>query len=134
MRADTEAGMGLTYSIEVEQRLARLQYEGETCFAAWREAMLAMLEDVAFEPGMNILADRRRSATASAEFVHAVVNFLAENAASFEGARWATIVSSPAAYGMSRMAQTLASDLPFPLRVFTEESDALAWLAGLDPE
>ena len=45
-----------------------------------------------------------------------------------KGARRAFVTGSDFAFGMARMYQTLADDLPSEIRVFDDMSEALEWL------
>jgi hypothetical protein len=133
-RSVDEYSMAISYSIDRGARLVRLNYEGEVTYEAWAHMMSTLAADRAFRPGFSVLADRRRAATATVAFVHCVVNFLVAYSEQVAIARWATVVDGQAAYGMSRMAQILLKDLPFPFAVFTDESSAIGWLFGRDDE
>jgi hypothetical protein len=126
--------MAISYSIDRGARLVRLHYDGLVVYEDWAHMMSKLAIDRAFAPGFGVLADRRRTGTATVAFVHCVVNFLVAYAERVTISRWATVVDGSAAYGMSRMAQLLLKDLPFPCGVFTDESSAIDWLYGREED
>jgi hypothetical protein len=96
-------------------------------FIALHEAFLA---DPRFEPGMDILWDRRAYAEApDTEYIRAVIAYWRANQARLGGGYVATVVPEgvPAAYGMARMAETLGRP-DGELRAFNDFDEAVRWL------
>ena len=122
--------MPLSHSIDTTAGIVTLHYAEDPPFEVWAAAMDAVLRDPAFRPGYGLLMDRSRLTTApEREYIVGVVDYVQRHASQLGGGRVATLVNRPAAYGMARMAQLLLDDTPQATRVFTELSEALAWLS-----
>lgn len=116
--------MPISYTIDPAARVATVAVTGEVAREAWTEAIRAMFADPAYAPGFGVLVDRRRAAVPSADFVRHVVRFLSRYHREMAGARVAMLVGEAAGYGMARMLQILADQLPFELEVFTDPDEA----------
>ena len=90
----------------------------------------SFLRDPRFEPGMDILWDRRAYAEApDTEYIRAIIAYWKANQARLGGGYVATVVPEgvPAAYGMARMAETLGRP-DGELRAFNDYDEAVRWL------
>ena len=85
---------------------------------------------------MGLLHDARRmERVPAAEETRVRVWFLLAQTRVHNVARWATVVTGPATYGMGRMAEALVNQLvdherTVEFRVFTDMIEADAWLRG----
>jgi hypothetical protein len=90
----------------------------------------AFLADPRFEPGMDILWDRRAYNEApDTDYIRAIIAYWKANQARLGGGYVATAVPEgvPAAYGMARMAETLGRP-EGELRAFNDFDEAVGWL------
>jgi hypothetical protein len=128
--------MGIVYSIDADARLVRLNYVGEVGIDEFRTTMTAIFRASSYRPGFGFLSDRRDAPASTTEYLHGTVAFAAAHQKELAGSRWATVVSIPVNYGLSRMAQNLLEGQErYPmLRVFTDISQAEAWLREPAPE
>jgi hypothetical protein len=78
---------------------------------------------------LRLLADVRRSTPPRSDFVQHASTFWRQNLDAMEGARIAVVVGTDAQFGMARMAEMYAEQLPFRIRVFRGWDDAEDWLA-----
>jgi hypothetical protein len=91
--------------------------------------MLAVFADPDFETGFNFLSDRRSAAEArSSEYLRAALSFLKYHDKKLGSCKWATVVSTIAAFGMGRMTQILSENLRIQVEVFKDMDQALVWL------
>jgi hypothetical protein len=122
--------MEFTYRIEKSEKIVYL--EGDVSnFKQWKQTLLTLFADSNYERGFNFLSDRRLiEKPRSTEFIRSQISFLKEYTEQIEGCKWATVVSSTAAFGMGRMAQILSEDIPAEMQVFTDMDEARQWLTG----
>jgi hypothetical protein len=120
--------MNLISSIDEHAGLVRIRYLGEPSFDEWAECMRAIVGDPRFRPGFSFLSDRRGIPALSTGFVRLCVDFLSGYSEEVGGSRWAVVIDSPAAYGMMRVAQVLASEVTSHIEIFTDIDEAEAWL------
>ena len=120
----------LPISWRIFEGIVYLESDEATTFEEWRDAVGAAISDPAFRPGMGIIHDWRKHATAlsSAEVTRRSA-YLAQNAARFGRTRWALLVDNSAGYGMGRMKEALTGS-GTELRVFRDPVDAEAWARG----
>ena len=121
--------MPLTYTINAETGLVTLRYDGSVDFEEWTNQMHALLADPKYQTGSGLLVDRRLAGAPSAAFVRRLVGFLRDHSEELSGARVAMLVAEPASYGMARMLQAFAAELPMQIEVFREMDEAEKWLA-----
>lgn len=123
--------MPLTYTIDPDARLVTLHYEEHPTIEQWKQAMLRVFADPRYRPGFAFLGDRRAVKEApDRDYIRETIAFGEEHRAELQGARWATLVSTPASYGMARMGQALGAEGPTELGAFTDLAAALRWLRG----
>lgn len=120
--------MAKPYRIDKSRRIVTLE-GGQPNIEEWRQLMLAVFADPDFETGFHFLSDRRASEQPrSTDFLRAALLFLNAHKEKLGRCRWATVVSTTAAYGMARMVQILSEDMTIELEVFTEIEKAREWL------
>src|SRR2546422_15150 len=101
--------MAVTYRIDAEERIVYLTTTGESSFAEWRDAMLSVLSDPAYEKGFNFLSDRRAQADLpDTEFARDAAWFLRGHSGAMGDCRWAAVAGRDALYGMARMFSTFS--------------------------
>ena len=86
----------------------RVTPTGALTYESFVEAFEALVAHESFHPGLNTLWDVR-------------------------GARVAVAVGSDAAFGVARIYEALAADLPMEFRVFRDIEEAERWAAGPQP-
>ena len=126
--------MGFKYSIDPTLRLVKVD-SGQDFPAA--DDFLAVLDqlgrDPLFGPGFGVLFERRQfTKEPDAQYVRASIENIAARGGKFTQARWASITSHLATYGMGRMAEAIAENCGVSYRVFIDEREAMDWL--LDTE
>lgn len=120
--------MPVDHRLVLEQRLVVLTYAGSVTVAEWTEALQAVLAEPDYQPGFNLLVDRRASALPTRAFADGVATFIRQHREQFRNARVAILVSDVAAFGMARMQEMLNESLDLDTRAFKSEPDAYAWL------
>lgn len=120
--------MDFTYRIDKANRIVYL--EGKTSdIERWKQTFLTLFVDSDYEKGCNFLFDRRAiEELRSTEFIRATIRFLTIHKERIEGCKWAIVVSTTAAFGLGRMAQTLSEDLIKEMQIFTDIEKARQWL------
>jgi len=83
-----------------------------------------------YQPGMALVWDfRDMGRTWTADEIRQLIGYLAEHVEDRGAGKEAVIVSREVDFGLARMAQAFSRDLPRPLRVFRDMTEAEAWLA-----
>jgi hypothetical protein len=122
--------VALSYTLDPQARVVHVTYSGNPTFDEWAAMMLAIFREQQYAPGWGFLSDRRLVTEApTKDYIVRAVAFVRSRQHELSCARWATVVSAPAANGMVRMGQTLAADLPLKTGVFTNLDEAREWLA-----
>jgi hypothetical protein len=125
--------MAATYSIDSGQSLVVITRTHTSGSEDWKAFMGCLLDDPAFEPGFNLVDDRREVAdTPSRAEVERAARWIQDHAARLGVIRWAIVVdpSSPAAFGMARVFEALTSRTPVTVRACTDLVAGTAWAAG----
>jgi hypothetical protein len=120
--------MKFTYRIDKTNRIVYLEGD-DPGLELWRQTLLAVFADPEFETGFNFLSDRRSASEArSADYLKAALSFLKYHENEMGKCKWATIVSTMAAFGMGRMSQLLSENLSTRIEVFKDIDEAIDWL------
>jgi hypothetical protein len=120
--------MDFTYRIDKANRIVYLEGD-DPPLELWRQTMLAVFADPEFETGFNFLSDRRAAVEArSSDYLRAALNFIKYYEKEMGDCKWATVVSTMAAFGMGRMTQILAEKLRVQIEVFKDIDEAKDWL------
>jgi hypothetical protein len=126
--------MVLSYELDPLARIVHITYAANPSFEEWAGMMQGIFQDAQYAPGWGLLSDRRSVSEVQAkDFIVRVVAFLRLHQAELAHSRWAMVVSGRAVYGMARMAQELAGELPMKLGVFTDMDEAREWLTLARP-
>ena len=121
--------MAYSLSIAPDGSVVELVATGAGSSAGFAHVIAAMLEHPLYRRGAPILIDRRESVDLpTTREVRSNVSTLARHRDALGSCRIAVVVTSAAAYGMARMGQALADDLPIVIRIFSEETEARRWL------
>jgi hypothetical protein len=120
--------MEFTYHIDKTNRIVTLEGD-DPSLEIWQQTLLAVFSDPDFETGFNFLSDRQSASEArSAYFLRAALDFLKAHAREMGSCKWATVVSTIAAYGMGRMTQILSEDSNIEIGIFRDIDEARNWL------
>jgi hypothetical protein len=127
--------MGIGYEIDVDARIVRLNYVGETTADEFVATMTAILRSPQYRRGFGFLSDRRGANAATTPYVQGALAFARAQREHLAGVRWATVASGPVNFGLGRMAQALVeiADFPVAFQVFRDLDQAEAWLRKTDP-
>src|SRR5829696_1285972 len=88
--------MPVIYTIDRSERVVYLSTAGDPSFDEWRDTLLGVFSDPAFETGFHFISDRRRATAPDAEFVEREVVFIREHEREVGRCRWAAVVPDPA--------------------------------------
>ena len=117
-----------TYRIDKINRIVYLE-GSDPSLQEWTQTLLTLFADADYEKGFNFLSDRRSiEKPRSRGYITAAVSFLNAKAAQIGSCKWASVVSTTAAFGMGRMAQILSDNTPLKVQVFTDIEKARQWL------
>jgi hypothetical protein len=126
--AYTGGSMDFSYRIDKANKIVYLEGD-DPSFEVWQQTMLAVFADSEFETGFNFLSDHRSAAEArSSDYLRAALNFLKRHDNEIGSCKWATVVSTIAAFGMGRMTQILSENLSMQIEVFKDMDQAIYWL------
>jgi hypothetical protein len=121
--------MPVSYSIAKVGHLVVVECAADPTYSEFEAAMLAAFRDPGFRPNFSFLLDRGGiEEPPSIEYVTRVAEFIRHHAGRALNGRVAIVVKGAASYGMARMAQGLAGDLPTEMAVFGDRDSALDWL------
>lgn len=125
--------MAVVYTIDPETGIVRLTTTGVSDARESLEVFTRVLSDPTVPRPLRVLDDRRGvSADVSNEAVRTAVQAVQRFAGQVAGVRVAVLAGQDTTFGLARMFQLSAGDLPMGFRVFRGESDAeaVAWLLG----
>ena len=122
-----------SYRIESLDTYIRIRFEPEVLITP--ELIYAVLEKEFKLPrssAVNDLWDLRGSLPSddlNYDAIAAIIDFIKDRyQADSPHQRTAVVADQSASYGMARMFESLAHKLPYEVRIFSSEDDALAWL------
>lgn len=122
--------MPITWTLDREARLIRVEVRGEVTVAEMIECVTSAADEVG-EPGYNIVSDHRQiAAPVTKPQLERLTHRLLALRPVFQDSRWATVVSSPASFGMMRMFAVFLQQVPITLEIFSETADAERWAGG----
>ena len=113
----------------------RVTPAGALSYESFVEAFEALVAHESFHPGLNTLWDVRGAPLADVptETLRRIARFVIGRQDERRGARVAVAVGSDAAFGVARIYEALAADLPMEFRVFRDIEEAERWAAGPQP-
>jgi len=125
--------MTIERHIDADTGRVTLTATGPTGFEDLKTALKAMTEAPDFRPGADIIWDFRKveSEALSADQLREMVAFVA-GIADVRGINYkvAIVVERNVDFGLARMYEVFADDLPCELRVFRDLADAANWMTG----
>lgn len=120
--------MPVIYTIDRPERVVYLTTVGDPSFAEWRETLLRVFSDPAFESGFHFISDRRRSAAPDAEFVEQQIVFVREHEPELGRCRWAAVVPDPATDEAARAVTSRAGMAEVEVGFFYDLAAAHRWV------
>jgi len=128
--------MSLHVAFDVRGGFMRVTLAGGLRFESFVAAFDALVSHESFRPGANTLWDFRAAPLASVptETLRRIMRFAGDRQELRRGARIALVVASDADFGVARIYEALAADLPMEFRVFRDVGEAEAWTSGPKPE
>lgn len=124
--------MPVIYAIDRPERVVYLSSVGEPSFDEWRETLLGVFADPAFETGFNFISDRRQAAAPSGEFVERQVVFVREHEREIGRCRWAAVVPDPATDEAARVVTRRAGMADVEVGFFYDLAAARRWVFRRD--
>ena len=122
--------MPVIYTIDRPERVVYLTTVGDPFFDEWREALLKVFSDPAFETGFHFISDRRRATAPDADFVERQIVLIREHERELGRCRWASVVSDPATDEAARSVTTRARMSEVEVGFFYDVAAARRWVFG----
>lgn len=120
--------MPVIYTIDKPERVVYLTTVGDPSFDEWRDALLHVFSDPAFETGFHFISDRRRATAPSAEFVERQIVFIREHEPKLGRCRWAAVVPDPATDEAARQVTSRARMPEVEVGFFYDLAAARRWV------
>ncbi len=120
--------MPVIYTIDRPERVVYLTTVGDPAFDEWRDVLLRVFSDPAFETGFNFISDRRRATAPSPEFVEQEVIFIREHERELGRCRWAAVVPDPATDEAARNVTSRAAMPEVEVGYFYDLAAARRWV------
>ena len=124
--------MPVIYTIDRPARVVYLTTVGDPAFEEWRDTLLKVFSDPAFETGFHFISDRRRATAPDAEFVEREVAFVREHEQEIGRCRWAAVVPDPATDEAARSVTSRAGMSEVEVGFFYDLAAARRWVFGRD--
>jgi hypothetical protein len=124
--------MPVIYTIDRPERVVYLSTAGDPSFDEWRDTLLSVFADPAFETGFNFISDRRRAAAPDREFVERQVVFVREHEREIGRCRWAAVVPDPATDEAARAVTSRAAMADVEVGFFYDLAAARRWVFRRD--
>jgi len=120
--------MPVIYTIDRPARVVYLTTVGDPSFDEWRDTLLGLFSDPAFETGFHFISDRRRATPPSADFVEREVVFIREHERELGRCRWAAVVPDPATDEAARAVTNRAAMSEVEVGFFYDLAAARRWV------
>jgi hypothetical protein len=120
--------MPVIYAIDRPERVVYLSTVGDTSFDEWRDTLLGVFSDPAFETGFHFISDRRRAKAPDTEFVERQVVFIREHERELGRCRWAAVVPDPATDEAARAVTSRAGMADVEVGFFYDLAAARRWV------
>lgn len=120
--------MPVIYTIDRPERVVYLSTVGDPSFDEWRDVLLRVFSDPAFETGFHFISDRRRATAPSAEFVEQQIVFVREHELEIGRCRWAAVVPDPATDEAARAVTSRAAMSEVEVGFFYDLAAARRWV------
>jgi hypothetical protein len=122
--------MSVIYAIDVAERVVYLTTVGEPSFDEWRDTLLSVFSDPAFETGFHFISDRRRAKAPSPEFIEREIVFVREHEAEFGRCHWAAVLPDKTTDEAARAVTSRAGLAHVEVRFFYDPAEARRWVFG----
>lgn len=118
------------YRIDAAHKLVRMYWDDFPSVTQLKEAVLDIIHDAEFEPGMSFLWDRKPGLPnpATIEYLREAVYFLEILAGRVGHHAWAIVAHSPGDFGKARMLEAMSDRTDVIVRAFQSSGDAEEWL------
>ena len=120
--------MPVIYTIDRPERVVYLSTVGDPSFDEWRDALLGVFSDPAFETGFHFISDRRRATAPDPEFVESQTAFVREHKREIGRCRWAAVVPDPATDEAARRVTSRAGMSEVEVGFFYDLAAARRWV------
>jgi hypothetical protein len=120
--------MPVIYTIDRPERVVYLMTVGDPSFDEWRETLLRLFSDPAFQTGFHFISDRRRASAPDADFVEQEVVFIREHKQELGCCRWAAVVPDPATDEAARAVTSRAGMAEVEVGFFYDLAAARRWV------
>ena len=120
--------MPVISTIDRAERVVYLSTVGDPSFDEWRDVLLRVFSDPAFETGFHFISDRRRATAPSAEFVEQQVVFIRGHERDLGRCRWAAVVPDPATDEAAREVTSRAGMAEVEVGFFYDLAAARRWV------
>ncbi len=124
--------MPVIYTIDRPERVVYLSTAGDPSFDEWRDALLGVFSDPAFETGFHFISDRRRATVPDREFIEQQVVFVREHQREIGRCRWAAVVPDPATDEAARLVTLRAGMTDVEVGFFYDLAAARRWVFRKD--
>ena len=124
--------MPVIYTIDRPERVVYLSTVGEPSFEEWRDTLLSVFSDPAFETGFNFISDRRRATPPDQEFAELEIAFVREHEGDLGRCRWAAVVPDPATDEVARTVTNRAGMAEVEVGFFYDLAAARRWVFRRD--
>jgi hypothetical protein len=120
--------MTVIYTIDRRERVVYLTTVGDTAFDEWRDTLLGVFADPAFETGFHFISDRRRATPPDEEFVRRQITLIREHERDLGRCRWAAVVPDPATDEAARDVTSRAGMTDVEVGFFYNLAEARRWV------
>jgi hypothetical protein len=124
--------MPVIYTIDRTERVVYLSTSGAPAFDEWRDTLLKVFSDPAFETGFHFISDRRRAEPPSNEFTERQIVFVREHEVELGCCRWAAVVPDPATDEAARAVTSRAGMRDVEVGFFYDLAAARRWVFRRD--
>ena len=124
--------MPVIYTIDRSERVVYLSSVGDPSFDEWRDTLLGVFSDPAFQTGFNFISDRRRAEVPSDEFIEREIVFVREHERELGRCRWAAVVPDPATDEAARAVTNRAGMAEVEVGFFYDLAAARRWVFARD--
>ena len=122
--------MEFTVHHDSDAEVLLIQTHGPATLDGFKSYLIATLDHPAWQPRLRILVDHRdlNLAAMSSEDINALATFHRSHAPDFHYNPIASVVGRMVDYGLARMWEAFMTDSGLKHRVFTDLTEARAWL------
>ena len=118
---------GFTYEFDLLRHRVMVSVTGSPEFEDAEQLINQITTDPLYQPGFDVLVDRRRAPACNSEYIRRIVRLVDSLHSRIGSTRWAVVVSDLESFGMGRMAGLL-TEYPESIRPFKRMSEAEQWL------